>query len=231
MKAAPATVALSCTSSAPPSSQRLPVPPLVTCRTSPPAIISADQSPAGTCALLPAVWVVGLQKGVPPPCQVGVGCSRCQHWPFVPWGPSAAPPTALSPNGSAAAVWDEVYPAPKVRGIKHVADVNPFPTGEEVTNDFKLVGRDRAGLPNCGHGPVWSPQIPMAPVLNHPPPRSIVSILQCTPAEMIGAFPCIPLQDTSAKRQSDGYQLPSALFRFGISRPISFSAYLFPLSC
>lgn len=110
---------------------------------------------AHTLALLPGAWVVGLQGGVPPLVRLGPGApdassSHLSHG--VPLQP-AVPLTALSPNGSAAVVRDVVYPAPNAQGIKHVAGVNPFPTGEEVTKDFKLVGRDRAGLPNCSHGP------------------------------------------------------------------------------
>lgn len=61
----------------------------------------------------------------------------------------------------------------------------------------------------------------MAPVMNQPSPCCTVSILQYTPAQMVGVFLCVPFQDASARRQSDGYQLPSALFRVGVSCPIS----------
>lgn len=98
VKAAPATVALSCTSSAPPSSQRLPVPPLVTCRTSPPAIISADQSPAGTC---PAACCVGSRAAEGGPTTVS-GWGRLLPMPALAICPVGS---LCSPSDSSLTKW------------------------------------------------------------------------------------------------------------------------------
>lgn len=59
------------------------------------------------------------------------------------WGTEVSLLTALPPNVSAAVSWDTVYLTPaicaKPLGIKHIAGVNPFPTGESVNGSKQSI--------------------------------------------------------------------------------------------
>lgn len=68
--------------------------------------------------------------------------------------------TALPPNVSTAVSRDTVYPTPAkcagLLGIKHVAGVNPFPTGEGITNGFEMEYLDQKNAQGAQSGLWWS---------------------------------------------------------------------------